>query len=214
MKSCPFLSPALNTLLECLIFYKHYRTITTPFAKLLFSLQIYFSVTIFVYKLPYPLTWTSVLHLKLLSPHTLLPAIVSSGAHTTAVRLTFSWFCSLTLLSGFQSPLEWCLFSPEEIGTLFWYTYLLHTPFKTIVAIIHLERVGEDFQWPKTMKMINPLLPVQRDPQTAPAKGSYLRSERRPDLVRKLRERFTTAFLSLQAIFCNCCISWRNHQRS
>lgn len=151
--------------------------------------------------------WTSVLHLKLLSTN-------------TAPRNSLLWSTSHCSQAGFLRVL---FFDSRQVSSLLWNDacpllkrsgpyfgtpkYLLHTPFKNIMAIIHLERVGEDFQWPKTMKMINPLLPVQRDSQTTPAQRSYFRSERRPDLVSELRERFTVAFLSLQAIFCNCCIS-------
>lgn len=71
-KSSPIFSPALNMLVRSLLSHMCYRNLIPLIPQLLFSLQICFIVTIFVFELPSPPIWTSVLHLKLISLQTVL----------------------------------------------------------------------------------------------------------------------------------------------
>lgn len=148
-KSSPF-SPQLlvvfspHMLVGSLFSHMCYRNLTPRISQLLFSLQICFTATIFVFKLPSPAIWT-VLHLKLNSLQTLLcnsPLWGTDHYLDWLFQGSFPWF---SFLSGFQPPLECCLFSSEEIRISFWYLYLLCTSLKNIANVIFLETVRGNF---------------------------------------------------------------------
>lgn len=163
----PFFSPVLNMLVESLFSHMYNRNLIPLIPQLLFSLQICFTFTIFVFKLPSPPIWTSVLHLMLNSLQTLFCNSSLWGTYHYLDWLfhgSFPWF---SFLSGFQPPLEWCLFSPEEIRISFWYLHLLCTSLKNITDAIYLKE-SEEISQKQYRKMINPLFPGQRDFQTNP----------------------------------------------